>query len=90
MPWGAKKGERRGGRQKGSRNKRTHDVEAYARSIVEDPEVQAMMRKQAQQGTLPAPLMQMLHAYAYGKPVERVELSGDEDKPVQVTIRRAH
>lgn len=78
------------GRKKGSRNKRTQDVEAYARGIVEDPEVQAMMLKQAKDGTLPAPLVQMLHAYAYGRPMEKVELSGSEDKPLRVVIRRAH
>ena len=77
------------GRKKGSRNKRTVDVEAYARRIVEDPEVQAMMLKQAQQGTLPAPLMQMLYAYSFGKAVDRVEVSGDQDKPLRVVIRRA-
>lgn len=83
------KGRKTGGRKLGGKNKRTQDVEAYARGIVEDPKVQAVMLKQAQEGTLPAPIVQMLHAYAYGKPVERVELSGDEEKPLRVVIRRA-
>ena len=84
-------GKREGaGRKHGARNKRTQEVEAYARGIVEDPEVRAMMRQQAREGMLPAPIVLMLHAYAYGKPVERVEVAGDEEKPLQVVIRRAH
>jgi hypothetical protein len=77
------------GRPKGSRGKRAVEVEAAARGIVEDPEVQAMMLKQAKEGLLPAPIMQMLYAYSYGKPIERVQLSGDEDQPLRVIIRRA-
>ena len=84
-------GKRAGaGRKHGARNSRSEGVETFARRIVEDPEVQAMILLQAKNGVLPAPLMSMLFAYSYGKPVERVELSGDEDKPVQVVIRRAH
>lgn len=82
MPRGAQPGERRGGRQKGSRNKRTQAIEAYARSIVEDPTVQAVLLQQAKQGTLPAPVLQMLFYYAYGKPVERIEQSGPGGGPI--------
>ena len=67
-----------GGRQSGTPNKRRLDGEAYARAIVEDPEVRAQLLKQAQQGVLPYVLMQMFFAYAYGKPVE-VEGSGNGD-----------
>jgi len=58
------------GRPKGIRDKRTTDGEAYARAIVGDAQVQAQLLKQAQEGTLPAPLVQMLFSYAFGKPVE--------------------
>jgi hypothetical protein len=78
-----------GGRRKGSRNKRTTAVEAYAMSILDDPEVQATMLAQAKNGTLPAPILQMLFYYAHGKPVERIEHSGDDEKPLRVIIRRA-
>jgi hypothetical protein len=46
-------------------------VEAFARSVVADPEVQEKMRQQAREGALPVPLVQMLFAYAYGKPREQ-------------------
>ena len=85
MPRGSAPGERRGGRQVGSRNKRALDGEAYARALVEDPEVRAQLLTQAQQGVLPFVLMQMFFAYAYGKPIEVVE-NGDGDSPRSVTI----
>jgi hypothetical protein len=47
---------------------------------VEDPAVQAVLQ-QAWQGTLPAPVLQMLFYYAYGKPVERIEQSGPHGGP---------
>lgn len=73
------------GRPKGSLNQRKIDGQAYARAIVEDPEVRAQLLKQAQQGVLPYVLMQMFFAYAYGKPAEVLE-SGDSDSPRSVTI----
>ena len=85
MPRGAAPGERRGGRSKGTRNKRTVDGEAYARAIVEDQEVRAALLKQAQQGVLPPLLVQTLLAYAFGKPVEVVDVDNG-DSPRSVTI----
>ena len=76
------------GRPKGSRNKRNIDGEAYARAIVEDPEVRAQLLKQAQQGVLARVLVQMLFSYAFGKPVEVVDV-GDSDSPtrtIQITF----
>jgi hypothetical protein len=46
-------------------------VEAFARSVVEDGKVQALILRQAQDGSLPAPMFQMLFHYAYGKPLEQ-------------------
>ena len=74
MPRGASPGERRGGRQVGSRNKRSLDGEAYARAIVEDATVRATLLKQAQQGVLSADLVKTLLSYAFGKPIEVVWL----------------
>lgn len=85
MPRGASPGERRGGRQVGSRNKRSLDGEAYARAIVEDATVRATFLKQAQQGVLPAELVKTLLSYAFGKPIEVVD-NGDGDSPRSVTI----
>jgi len=78
------------GRKPGGKNKRTIEGQAYARRVVEDPEVQAMLFAQAKAGTLSAPIFTVLMYYAWGKPTERIEHSGDPDKPVVVRIRRAH
>jgi hypothetical protein len=58
------------GRTKGTPNKSTTEVGTFARRIVEDPAVQAVILRQARTGVLPAPVLQMLFHYAYGKPVE--------------------
>ena len=86
MPRGSAPGERRGGRQVGSRNKRSLDGEAYARAIVCDPVVQAMLLKQAQQGVLPVVLMQMFFAYAYGKPHEVVDVDNGDSQTRTIHI----
>jgi len=75
------------GRQKGRRNKRTIDGEAYARAIVEDEAVRARILAMAQDGSLSPELVKVLLSYAFGKPVEVVE-SGDSDTPrtIQITF----
>ena len=85
MPRGAAPGERRGGRQVGSRNKRSKDGEAYARAILEDATVRATFLAQAQTGSMPADLVKTLLSYAFGKPIEVVD-NGDGDSPRSVTI----
>jgi hypothetical protein len=59
------------GRPKGAVDPRRADIEAFARSVVEHPDVQDRMRTQAREGTMPVPLYQMFYAYAYGRPVEQ-------------------
>ena len=71
----------RGGRRPGAGRKpgkpdpireQYRNVEAFARSVVEEPEARKLLRRQAKDGTLPGPLYQMLYAYAYGRPREQV------------------
>ena len=69
MPRG---GKRPGaGRKPGALNKRAGGVEAWARSVVEDPLVQARLLADAQQGALAPPLMALMFHYAYGRPSEQ-------------------
>jgi len=87
MPAGARPGERRGGRTKGSRNKRAVDGEAYARRIVDDPQVQAQLLQQAQAGILPTEILKTLLAYAFGKPVEVVSRDdGSETRSITISF----
>lgn len=74
------------GRKPGSRNKRSLEIEAWARSIVEHPAVRAQLATQAQAGALPIPLLQMLFYYAYGKPIERHEVTGEEGAPLVLRV----
>jgi ribosomal protein L19E len=60
------------GRKPGSRNKRSEEVEEWARSVLEDSAVRKHMVAQLKQGTLPPQTVTMLFHYAYGKPVERI------------------
>lgn len=46
-------------------------IQAFAKSIVEDPQVQDRLLDQARQGMLPVPLVQMFFHYAYGKPTDQ-------------------
>ena len=87
MPVGRKSGTpKTGGRRAGTPNRRTVDGEAYARAIVEDPEVRAQLLKQAQQGVLPFVLMQMFFAYAYGKPHEVVDVGNGDSQTRTIQI----
>ena len=59
------------GRKPGPVPKDKSSVEAFARSVVEDVEVRALLLAQARNGSMPAPMYQLLFHYAYGKPVEQ-------------------
>lgn len=64
-----------GGRQKGTPNKATVEIREIARALVEDPAYVASLRERLIAGEAPH-METLLHHYAYGKPPERVEVSG--------------
>ena len=70
MPSGSRPGEHRGGRTKGTRNKRTVDGETYARAILEDDKVRKRFLLDCQRGKLPYPVVLHLLQLAYGTPKE--------------------
>lgn len=76
-PKGKKRGARApaAGRRAGTPNKRTVEIETYAKTIVENDKVRQMMLLQAQNGSLPPGVVQMLFYYAYGKPKETVDVT---------------
>jgi hypothetical protein len=59
------------GRKVGSKDKRSEGIEAFARSIVEDPVYQAKLFQRATEGSLPPGMEAMLFHYAYGRPREQ-------------------
>lgn len=64
------RGHKTGGRQKGSRNKRTAGIEALAQGILEDPAYQRKLKERALAGALPPALEVLLYHYLWGKPAE--------------------
>lgn len=75
-------GANKHGRPKGSRNKTSLEIAAVARRLVESPEYQASLRKRLIEGKAPH-MEPILFYYAYGKPVDRIELIGPLVKEVQ-------
>jgi hypothetical protein len=70
MPRGARPGERRGGRAKGTTNKRTVEAEAYFRTILESDDFQHLLDKVLHAEVPSLTFMQTVWAYVYGKPID--------------------
>jgi hypothetical protein len=79
-----KKGE--GGRPRGVRNKATVEVEARCRALVEAADYQADFMRRLKAGQLPPQLEALTWHYAYGKPVERQEISGPDGGPIPIEV----
>ena len=72
------------GRKAGQKNRATLDIQQYARSIIEDPLVKTKLLEMAQRGKLhPALYREFMH-YAYGRPVETVELTGADGGAIRI------
>ena len=80
MPF--KKGQ--GGRPKGVPNKATRDVAAICRAMVEDPEYLKYLTHRIYTGQAPPGIEALVWHYAYGKPKERMEISGPDGGPIEV------
>lgn len=79
------KGRKTGGRQKGSLNKTTLEVREAARVFLSDPQGQKQLLEQFRDGKLNPATLQMFYHYAYGKPPDKLQVSGDEDgSPLRV------
>ena len=72
------KGQKTGGRQKGTPNKATREAKEFCSAIVDDPAYQRRLRKRALDGDLPPALEVMLWHYAKGVPKQTVAV---ETKP---------
>ena len=86
------------GRPKGSVNKTTRDQKAFAARVLGEPgtpefeEFVAVTRKQLIAGILPPAITSLILHYAYGKPKETVEVSGEVtvEKIVREVISLPH
>ena len=59
-------------RPKGSLNKSTKEIRTIARGLLEEPAYLKSLRRRLKAGKA-AHMETLLHHYAYGKPVERIE-----------------
>jgi len=67
------------GKPRGARNKVTREIAAYARDFLESADYRASAHRRVLAGRAPH-LETLLHHYAFGKPVERVQV--DETRQV--------
>ncbi len=86
MPQFEKGGKPGPGRPKGRLNKTTQEAQAFARGIVTSAKYRKTLKEQAEAGTLPPALQQMLWAYYAGKPPEKVEVTGEDGGALQVVF----
>lgn len=67
-------GKSRGGRHVGSKNVVSNEARAFALEIVRSEEYRASLMSRVRTGTLPPNIEAMLWAYAYGKPMDRLQV----------------
>lgn len=69
------------GRPKGSRNKTKLEISEIARQLLESREYRSSLRRRIIEGKSPM-IEQLLYHYAYGRPVEKIQLIGPMVKEV--------
>jgi hypothetical protein len=84
MPRGARPGERRGGRQRGSLNKVTAEVRQAARAFLGDRRGQAQLLKKYRAGKLDPRILALFYYYAYGKPKETFDVRDTTPRPLVI------
>ena len=83
MPRGARPGERRGGRQKGTRNHVTDGIREIARGFIDDPVYRAALKARLEAGTA-GTMESLLWHYGHGKPA--LDHAADGALPTAITI----
>lgn len=78
------KGRKTGGRVAGVPNRAGGEIEARCRALIESSDYQEIFQRRFEAGKLPPALEAMTWHYAYGKPKERMELSGPGGGPIEV------
>jgi hypothetical protein len=86
---GSKKGERRGGRQKGTPNKLTAEnkaeIQDIARLAFSDPDYRQKLQARLNEGR--APHIELFYLqHLYGKPVDVTQIQGVDGGPVETKI----
>lgn len=64
----------------GATNYTRHEVQRWARSILQNPLYRARVEKDAIAGTLPTAIEVILYHYGYGKPMEQIQLTMTQEQ----------
>jgi hypothetical protein len=73
------------GKPKGATSKASREIRAFARETLESPEYVASLKRRLTHGSAPH-METLLHHYAYGKPPDKVEMTGEDGQPLGVRI----
>lgn len=66
--------------QGGATISQKNDVAQWARKVLKNPEYRSRVEQQAIAGTLPTQVEVLLYHYAFGKPVDRVEVKVSQER----------
>jgi hypothetical protein len=91
QPWGTpgKPAPKRAGmgRPKGALNRASKPIRLEAQRLLNDPEYKKQLLQRLRKGTNPE-IEKLLYFYAYGKPVERVAMTGPDGQQQTYDVRR--
>lgn len=71
------------GRPPGVPNKATTEIKAFFRGVLESDEYRESLKARLLAGEVAPALEALAYHYAYGKPVERVEMTGKDGEPLE-------
>ena len=60
-------------------SKRLSQASAFARKLLDDAMYQEQLKIRLMDGSLPSNIEALLYHYAYGKPVEAIEITGNSE-----------
>jgi hypothetical protein len=73
------------GKPKGAIGRATREIRAFARETLESAPYVESLRRRLIRGTAPH-METLLHHYAYGKPPDKVEVTGEDGQPMGLRI----
>lgn len=76
-----------GGRKKGTKNKASNGIRKFSLQLLMDPIYRRELRKRLKDHTIDPGIHRMLYQYAYGRPPEKIELSGPDGGPIDQKVQ---
>ena len=75
------------GRKLGQQNRATQEIRTFARKLLNDRDYLKNLRKALKDLSLDPGLIRMLYQYGYGRPPEKLELSGPDGGPIRANVQ---